>query len=288
MNIGLSITAGALALIATNLATAPLTAATQGAKAQQWSDTFSVNKADEKQGKNEQQDPGEVKVKLEQTPPAVQKTIKNELVGAELEDIAKKQRQGKTVYEVDIIKDGHKWEVVIGEDGQIISKLQEGSAAEQAADKMDAGAAQGDDGWTAAFDVNKADLVSTGKNEYFILEPGFKLELHGGDTHLIITVLNETEMVDGVETRVVEERETKGGNLVEVSRNFFMIHPKTGDVYYFGEDVDIYKDGKVVSHESAWRSGVDGAKFGLQIPGKPKLNQGYYQEVAPGRKSFGR
>ena len=59
----------------------------------------------------------EVKVTIDQTPPAVQQTINRELVGARLEDIAKKQRQGKTVYETDIVKDGYKWEVVIGEDG---------------------------------------------------------------------------------------------------------------------------------------------------------------------------
>ena len=30
----------------------------------------------------------------------------------------------------------------------------------------------------------------------------------------------------------------------------------TGDVYYFGEDVDNYKNGKVVDYESAWRAGT--------------------------------
>ena len=99
---------------------------------------------------------------------------------------------------------------------------------------------------------------------------------------MIITVLDETRMVDGVETRVVEERETKGGNLIEVSRNYFAISKRTNDVFYFGEDVDIYKDGKVVSHSGAWLSGVNGARFGLFIPGQPSVNARYYQEVAPG------
>src|SRR6266446_743484 len=74
---------------------------------------------------------GEVKVAIEQTPPAVQKTIRSELVGARLEDIAKRRREGETVYETDIIKNGHKWEVVIGEDGQILHKAQEGSSEEK-------------------------------------------------------------------------------------------------------------------------------------------------------------
>jgi hypothetical protein len=55
----------------------------------------------------------------------------------------------------------------------------------------------------------------------------------------------------------------------------------TGDVYYFGEDVDNYKDGKVVGHESAWRAGIGGARFGLMIPARPVVGQMFYQEIAP-------
>ena len=65
------------------------------------------------------------------------------------------------------------------------------------------------------------------------------------------------------------------------SRNFFATDRKTGDVYYFGEDVDNYMDGIVVNHESAWRSGVNGARFGLMIPAKPSLGEKFYQETAP-------
>lgn len=138
------------------------------------------------------------------------------------------------------------------------------------------------DAWTTNFPIEKDELVSIGRNPYFILEPGYYLVLEGGDIQLIITILSETKKVDGVETRVVEERETKDGKLVEVSRNYFAISKRTNDVFYFGEDVDIYKDGKVVSHAGAWLSGVNGAKFGLMIPGQPSLNARYYQEVAPG------
>lgn len=138
------------------------------------------------------------------------------------------------------------------------------------------------DTWTADFPIEKDELVPTGRNPYFILEPGYSLVLEGGGAQLIITVLSETMKVDGVETRVVEERETKGGKLVEVSRNYFAISKRTNDVFYFGEDVDIYKDDKVVSHAGAWRSGVNGAKFGLMMPGQVSLNARYYQEVAPG------
>ena len=34
--------------------------------------------------------------------------------------------------------------------------------------------------------------------------------------------------------------------------------------------------------QGAWRSGVNGAKFGLMMPGSPKTGQKFYQEQAPG------
>ena len=37
----------------------------------------------------------------------------------------------------------------------------------------------------------------------------------------------------------------------------------------------------MVGHGGAWLSGVNGAKFGLMMPGQPKVGDRYYQEVAP-------
>jgi len=139
----------------------------------------------------------------------------------------------------------------------------------------------GQDGFVADFPVDKSDLISIGRNPYFILEPGYSLVLEGGGVQLFITVLNETRTVDGVETRVVEERESEDGELIEISRNYFALNQRTQDVYYFGEDVDFYKDGKVTSHEGTWHSGIDGARFGLIMPGRIDLDAAYYQEIAP-------
>jgi hypothetical protein len=124
--------------------------------------------------------------------------------------------------------------------------------------------------------------VSTGRNPYFVLEPGYRLTLEHGDERLLITVLGETKIVDGVETRVVEERESKKDALVEVSHNYYAISKRTNSVYYFGEDTDIYKDGKVVKHEGSWLAGVNGARFGLMMPGTPLVGGRYYEEIAPG------
>ena len=148
---------------------------------------------------------------------------------------------------------------------------------------LTAGTALTDDkgGWQDTFPVDKANLADAGRGDYFVLEPGYRLTFsHEIDT-LTVTVLEETKMVDGVRTRVVEERETKRGKLDEVSRNYFALDPATRDVYYFGEDVDMYKNGKVVGHGGSWLSGVKGARFGLMMPGKPRVGAKYYQEIAP-------
>lgn len=129
------------------------------------------------------------------------------------------------------------------------------------------------------------DWASSGSNEYFVLEPGHVLEFdgkeHGRPHHLIITVLPETKVVGGVETRVVEERETEDGELAEVSRNYFAFSKKDRGVYYFGEDVDEYDDGVVKSHGGSWHAGENGARYGLMMPGTPLVGARFYQEHAP-------
>jgi hypothetical protein len=142
--------------------------------------------------------------------------------------------------------------------------------------------APGKGDFRASFPADKAKLSDRGTGGYFVLEPGYTLHFRSGQDTLVASVLDETKVVDGVSTRVVEERETEGGHLAEVSRNYFAIDKATGDVYYFGEDVDEYKNGKVTGHGGAWLSGVNGAKFGLIVPGAPRVGDRYYQESAPG------
>ena len=136
--------------------------------------------------------------------------------------------------------------------------------------------------WQEEFATSSCNMATTGRNPYFVLEPGFQLVLEGGDTKLQITVLNETKMVDGVNTRVVEEKEWKDGKLHEIARNYFAICPQTKDVFYFGEDVEFYENDKVVKREGSWLAGVNGNKAGLMMPGTPKSNMKYYQELARG------
>ena len=141
------------------------------------------------------------------------------------------------------------------------------------------------EGFDDRFDVRRESFASSGRNEFVVLEPGYQLTLEGDNqgklARLVITVLEKTKTVDGVETRVVEERESLADQLVEVSRNYFAIDKNSKDVYYFGEEVDIYKNGKITSHDGAWESGKNGAHYGLFMPGGPRTGQKFYQELAP-------
>jgi hypothetical protein len=136
------------------------------------------------------------------------------------------------------------------------------------------------------FNLGNCNFASSGSNRYFILEPGHQSVLEaqedGEMIEVVITVLNETKVVDGIETRIVEERESEAGELVEISRNYFAICKPANDIFYFGEDVDIYEGGEIVSHEGAWLAGENNTRAGLFIPGNIQVGMKYYQEIAPG------
>ena len=135
--------------------------------------------------------------------------------------------------------------------------------------------------WQDEFGASKCSLKTSGRSEYFVLEPGYQMLLEGPATRLKVTVLDETKTVDGVATRVVEEREWKKGELYEVARDYYAFCEETKDVLYFGEDVDYYERGKVVRHDGSWLA-EKGNRPGLLIAGTPRLHMKYYKEIAPG------
>ena len=139
--------------------------------------------------------------------------------------------------------------------------------------------------YTSSFRTEDCTFSAAGSNPYFILEPNYRQVLVGNESgaavEQTITVLNETREVNGTQTRVVEERETEDGELLEISRNFFAICDETNSVFYFGEEVDDYENGAIVGHEGAWLAGEDNNKAGLIMPGTVLLGAKYYQEIAP-------
>ncbi len=212
-------------------------------------------------------------------PAAAMAALKEEYPGATFADA---QIVTRTYYEIQVVVDGKKHEVKVDAAGRIEDKAKGDEGGEEDKPKEDARAKEGDDGFRKDFAVDKANLVPTGVNPFFDLRPGRVSVFRDGKATLTIRVLDETRVVDGVTTRIVEEREEVDGKPKETSRNYFAIDRTNNDVYYFGEDVDEFDAAGKVSHPGAWLSGVGGARFGLMMPGSPKVGDRFYQEVAPG------
>ena len=83
-----------------------------------------------------------------------------------------------------------------------------------------------------------------------------------------------------VEALAVEDREFEKGKLAEVTLDYFA-QADDGTVYYLGEDVDEYKNGKFTGHSGAWLYGKDTTRLGVLMPGKPKIGEKFRSEDVP-------
>ena len=139
--------------------------------------------------------------------------------------------------------------------------------------------------------INPADFQARVDNPLFPLSlfglrvfEGQEADPESGETiktRLESRVLPTTEVVAGVEVLVLEEKEYENGELVERTLDFFAQHID-GTVYYFGERVDDYEDGKVVSHKGQWLAGQGKNQPGVFMPANPRPGQMFEQEIAPG------
>lgn len=139
----------------------------------------------------------------------------------------------------------------------------------------------------AVCSLSAGGFSTTSTNPWFPIQVGYIWNYEGEEdgelVELRITVLDQTEAVGGVTTRVVEEREWVDGNLIEVSLNYFA-QASDGSVCYFGEAVDIFdpETGELVSHEGAWRADEGENAPGIIMPADPVPGLKFVMEVAPG------
>ena len=123
--------------------------------------------------------------------------------------------------------------------------------------------------WASIAQVDLAHLATVGKNAYFNLEPGYRLRYADDSLTRTVTVRRKTKFVDGVETRVIEEKEERDGQPTKVVWRYYAIDKTAGNLYCFGVHVQNYQDGRLASHRG-WRSGDRGAVFTLAMPAAPK------------------
>ncbi len=132
--------------------------------------------------------------------------------------------------------------------------------------------------------INPADFVGEIDNKYFALKPGkkFTYKNSAGTERTEIVVTRETKKIMGVTTIVVRATEWKNGVLKEDTRDWYA-QDKNGNVWYFGEAVDNFENGKLKDHAGSWEAGVDGAKPGIIMLARPKVGETYREEYYAGR-----
>src|SRR6185312_1996778 len=100
-----------------------------------------------------------------------------------------------------------------------------------------------------------------------------------GDPALDLVVpTTRTRRIDGVRTRVVEDRLYLHDVLRERTSDYYA-QDRCGNVWYFGEDTaELDEHGHVVSTEGTFHAGVDGAQPGVFMQAHPQIGRRFRQE----------
>ena len=129
--------------------------------------------------------------------------------------------------------------------------------------------------------INPTDFTTNITNKYFSLPVGKKLTFEAttkeGPEKIIIEMTAETKVIEGVTTLVYLDTVYLNGELHEVTKDYLAQH-KNGDVWYFGENVDNYENGKIKDHAGTFIHGQDGAKAGIWMKAEQKVGDSYRQE----------
>ena len=127
--------------------------------------------------------------------------------------------------------------------------------------------------------IKAADFVTDINNKYFTLKPGTKFIYQDkrGVERIELTVTNETKKLMGVTARGVRVLDWRNGVLKEDTTDWYA-QDKAGNVWYFGEAIKNYRNGKIVHHRGSWEAGVNGAQPGIIMRAKPRVGDTYRQE----------
>ena len=187
-------------------------------------------------------------------------------------------KDGKAVYEAGVKdKDGNVRDLVITEDGKLIETKNDDAAdlaTERAerAKKVLAGVkfshpTQITNPFLPLSEL-KLDIIEG-------TEGGKKTRVERSakpDLHKTFKIGNQT-----VEAFVMEDRAFENGQVSEVALDYFA-QDDNGTVYYLGEAVDEYKDGKIINHDGSWLLGKDTMVPGVLLPANLKVGDKFRSE----------
>jgi len=131
--------------------------------------------------------------------------------------------------------------------------------------------------------LDAADFTTEIDNQYWPMTPGNRWVSRSSEERIVVEVTDRRKTVTGgIEAVVVRDTVTdNNGDLVEVTDDWYA-QDRDGNIWYLGEDVKDYRDGKVVSTGGSWEHGVDGAVAGIAIPADPQRGVRYRQEYYEG------
>jgi len=137
-------------------------------------------------------------------------------------------------------------------------------------------------------ELDPADFTLQIDNPYWPMRPGNRWvfeerDVTGKRERVVVEVTNETKRIaNGITARVVRDTVSEGGVPVEITDDWYA-QDRRGNVWYLGEKVTNYRDGKVADHEGSFEAGIDGAQAGVVMPADPRPGMTYRQEYYKGK-----
>lgn len=133
--------------------------------------------------------------------------------------------------------------------------------------------------------INPANFVAGIDNRYTPFPPGafrvYEKRTAEGVERIRVEVLPETREIMGVTVTTLRDTVTLNGVLIEDTKDWLAqdIH---GNVWYMGEIVQNFEDGRLANLNGSFEAGKDGAKPGFWSKAAPRVGETYRQEWAPG------
>jgi hypothetical protein len=133
--------------------------------------------------------------------------------------------------------------------------------------------------------LDPADFVDVVDNPYLPFVAGstwvYEGESEGEPERVEVTVLDERKTILGISATVVRDTVTVEGQVVEDTHDWYA-QDREGNVWYLGEAVKDFEDGKLTSTDGSFEVGVDGALPGIVMPAHPTVGHAYRQEYYRG------
>ena len=137
-------------------------------------------------------------------------------------------------------------------------------------------------------DLDPADFTTRIDNPYRPMPVGSRRVYRSTDSEgtvqrVEVKVTPRTKRIaNGIHARVVRDMVIEDGELVEAGYDWYA-QDSAGAVWYLGEEVKEYEDGKAKA-TSSWQAGVDGAQPGIVMAAKPQPGLTYRQMHYAGKE----